>query len=184
MWVDDERSQYDTWSRILASSVSMLFHCKCIIHKKGASENYRVRISFIGQESDVALCVDVWNWLVKFAKKSSKDFAGSKWSPSHRSFCEAFAYTIHRRCREIIDRESHVSGESDQQWALVVQDKSTAVDDFVNLHFPKTKKNTIRNSGKKDYPSMIAGQLAGERVELNFKSQIGNCGNHSQNTQD
>ena len=179
-WSDDERSQYDTWVRLLAGASCRLFGVTNILHRSGASNKYRVKFSFIGEETDVELARSVWPWLVKYCRAACKKHFSGSWNARHRSFAESFAVTVSGRVDEIVE-ESKVAtqqatseNKEEQQWGLVIHAKEQAVALYMDDHYPNLKKGKARLGGKYDPAAGNAGSAEGKKVNLNFRSQIGN----------
>lgn len=179
-WTDEERSQYDTWVRILAGASCQLFGVQAILHRTDAQNRYRVRYSFIGEETDVQLARSVWPWLVKYCRNSAKAHLGSPWVSKHRSFAESFAARVGARVLEIVKESKRASKQAmdsneqteDRKWGLVVQAKESAVQDYIQKAFPKMKMGKMSMRGRHDPEAGRLGDSVGGKVNLNFRSQI------------
>lgn len=177
-WSDEERSQYDTWVSIMASATAELFGCQNILFKSNAANRYRVRMCFVGEENDIELAKNVWPWLVKCCRRSATATLGSGWTSSHRSFAEAFAARIYTRSKEIAEQSKRPVTAEDHKYAMVVVAKDDALFDFMSKHFPNLTRGKKRGfRGDYDHASALAGANAGDRVNLNFRRQVGGSEN-------
>lgn len=195
-WASGWKSQFDTYVSILANATSKLFDSECWVVRGKKDMNYRVNMCFAGEETDIALCVEVWPWLVKKAKSLATSIIGSGWSSSHRSFCEAFACRIYNRADEMMRKnvpvnppqqydespDSGVGVSDNQKYEIVLRNKSNAIQEWlekvgVNI---VTRKTTLR--GEFDDRAAAAGFRAADEVDLNFRKSIQDSKQHSLNS--
>ena len=176
-WRDEEKSQYDTWVRMLAGATAELFSIQNILFRSGSHNRYRVRLAFVGEEFDVEMAKNVWPWLVKHARRGARRYGGQGWGPTHRTFCEAFAARVHERAEEIaaasIAAASAGETEDDQKYGLVVAAKEDALALFMQQNFPKLRTSHRRLTGQHDPFAAGAGAAEGDKVNLNFRTQLG-----------
>ena len=182
-WTSDWMSQIDTYSRLLCSATSSLFGCMNVLIRSSRYNKYRVKMSFIGEETDVALCAEVWPYLVKIAKGLAKGYAGPGWDARHRTFCEAFATRVLARAEQMAveDRRKSENAQTDQQkadqtYALVLISKDNAIQKWLDKSGMNLKTANINISGEVDHGAALAGDRAGKSVNLNFRKQVGDSG--------
>jgi hypothetical protein len=178
VWTDDERSQYDTWVSILAAATAQLFGCETVLYRGNALNKYRVRLSFIGEDTDLEFAKSVWPWLVKTCRRMAVTTLGSGWTSSHRSFAEAFSTRVYNRAKELAEQDDQApKTQDDQRYAMVLAMKDEAIELFMKKHYPNLKKGRKRGfRGDYDYKAASAGAQAGDKVNLNFRRQINNGG--------
>ena len=194
-WMDDPRSQYDTWNKYLCYAAARLFNCKSYTMRRGwnKSGTYRmVSMGLIGERVDVAMVREVWPWLVKKARQAARQYAGQGWNSSHRSFAESFATRIYMRVEEMIeqDRQNEEVERTVQQsdgsahnisTALVVAEKMNAVEEYLKdrgIEFKQAK--TRARTGEYDYSAALAGDDAARNVDLNFARNLSGGDNNSE----
>jgi len=174
LWKSESLSQIDTYSRYLATAAATLFDCQHWLMRGGAWNKYRVVMHFAGEATDVALASEVWPWLVKQAKMYAQNLFGKGWTPRHRSFAEAFGTRIYNRVLEMIEREKKCDNEVDQKYALVVAGKESAVKQYMDNLGIQIKLRNLSARGKQYSDAIVAGLNAADKVNLNFRSQVGN----------
>lgn len=186
-WESDWLSQVDSYSKILSHAVAKLFDLQQWMVRPGKKHGYKVKVCFAGEATDLAIGIEVWPYLVNMAKRLASKYAGSGWTPSHRSFAEAFATRIYGRVKEMREQEKEQAWEdklegnktAEQQenasYALVVAKKEEHLEKWfanmgINLKVGKPRKMT----GQYDPFAGAAGARAGAQVNLNFRKQVGN----------
>ena len=192
-WMDEPKSQYDTWNKHLGFAAGILFNCKVYITTRGYNRTgeYRLKsMTLVGEAVDVAMAREVWPWLTKKARQLARDHAGKGWNASHRSFCEAFSTRIWLRANEQCkadelkkEADRTVTREDGTQQevctALVVAEKKSAIEQWLADRGVTFKKSRQRaRTGEFDWAAGAAGDSAGKNVNLNFNRQVGN--NNSQ----
>jgi hypothetical protein len=179
-WTDDYKSQYDTWVSILASASAQLFGVNIINRKRREPGMAYAKVAkcFVGEEVDVELVKNVWPYLVKTCRKLARADLGGGWNASHRSYAEGFACRVYERCVDIRTQEEAAARQSndeqDQKFALVIVAKEHALERYTSELFPNLKEGRKTSlKGQLDYGAMLAGQGAGDQVNLNFRRQVG-----------
>lgn len=171
-WRSDWLSQIDTYSKYLANAVAKLFNCQYYTFKSGAAGGYKVRVCFAGEETDMALAVETWPWLVKKAKQYAKFQYGSGWTPQHRCYAEGFASRIYARAVEMTEQEQNSDNADDQKYGIVVMKKFDALTKFFERAGYNFKFSKPRYRGSYDHRANQAGAAAANAINLNFRPQI------------
>lgn len=169
-WESDFMSQIDSYNRTLADAVGRLFDCEPILFRYGKMMKYKVKMTYIGDESDIAIASQVWPYLTKICKQQASDRFGKSWTPKHRSYAEAFAEIIAMRVEEIKAQERKPKTEDDQQFALVVLEKESRIAKYLDGLDIKMKQRSY--SGQRDQEAIQAGINDAKKVKLNFRSQL------------
>ena len=174
MWRDEERSQYDTWVRILAQATGELLGCRTILYRSGAQNRYRVSMAFIGEETDVTIAQSVWPWLVKHGRRAARVAMDSGWCAEHRSFVEGFACKVMQRATEMAAAAKDPETDDDKRYLMVINAKERAIQvhmDDMFLNLTTRKSSSLRG----DYDPMAAamGAAEGAKVNLGFRQQLG-----------
>jgi len=187
-WLDEPRSQYDTWNKTLGFAAANLFNCQSYTqsrHLNKTREWRYISLGFIGDRTDVAMAREVWPWLVKTCRKLARAYAGKGWNASHRTFAERFAVTVWVRTEEMC-KEDELKQEAERTvvdadgkekeicTALVVAEKKDAVKQWLEDQGIKFKQRNARsNTGAYDPAAGAAGAQAGREVNLDFRNQVG-----------
>lgn len=180
IWESEWLSQLDTYSKNLVMATVELFDSGMFVTRSGPDNKYRIKVMIYGEPTDVALCCEVWPWLVSFGKKCAARSLGKGWSASHRSFMEGFGLRLYGRVFELRmaaeQKAKVIEGASenlDTKYALVIAKKEEAKEEILKqvgivLHRPKARK--IR--AEYDIDALREGQKAAEQVDLNFRKNI------------
>lgn len=169
-WESDFMSQIDSYNRTLADAVGRLFDCEPILFRYGKIMKYKVKMTYVGDESDIAIASQVWPYLTKICKQKACARFGKSWTPKHRSYAEAFAETIAMRVEEIKSQERKSKTSDDQQLALVVMEKESRIAKYLEDFDLKMKRRSY--TGKNDVEAIRGGIDDAKKVKLNFRSQI------------
>lgn len=177
-WATEYLNQIDSYTRILASATAELFNCEFWLLRPGKVMNYKVKACFAGEQTDLELCKEIWPYLVKTAKRMATNYAGSGWSPRHRTFAEAFATRVYNRAKQmaIDEAEKPLNGQftsDDAKYALVVAKKEDAIQQWFDKNKINLKITNRALRGKYDYSAAVAGGNAGDNISLNFRKQVG-----------
>lgn len=180
-WKSDWLSQVDSYARIVARATAVLFNCEQWMVRSDSANKYRVKMCFAGESTDLALCVEVWPYLVKMAKRLAESFAGKGWTPSHRTFAESFALRIHHRVDEMRKQEEQrvntqkydaANMTNDQKYALVVVKKEEGIQKWFAKEGIEIKMRKASLRGEFRASAASAGYHAGDNVNLNFRKQV------------
>lgn len=169
MRVVDLPSTYG-YVKLLAGAAAKLFNVFTYQVRHGVGDH---RMHFVGDPTDLALTIEVFNWLQYKAKKSAKDNIGGQFGKDQRAFCDGFAVAIHDSVEKTTKTDLTQITDDDRRYALVVTDKSTAVTSFLK----ERKINLVRTKARKvkmNYNYFNIGHTEGKKVNLTgFRKSIG-----------
>lgn len=173
VWRDEEKSQYDTWVKLLAQATAALMGCRCIIYRSGPGNRYRCSMAFIGEETDVTIAKSVWPWLVKHGRVAARRAVDGGWCAEHRSFVEAFACRVLQRAEKMAAAAHQPESEEDQRYLMVLDAKENAIQLHMDEMFPNLRHRKSSFKGEYDPASAALGAAEGDRVNLQFRQQLG-----------
>lgn len=168
----DWLSQVDTYKQLFLTSVGLLFDCKTWMTRGGRYYGHKVKITFVGERTDIMLATQVYDWLCKHVKKLARSRLGTGWTPSHRSYCEGFSCSVHARARQMAEEAKQPQTDEEQQYAIVLASKESKIDTWMVKHGIKLqdRKSTFR--GGFDPHASALGQHDGNMIDLGFRKQI------------
>lgn len=167
----DYMSQIDTWNKILVNGIAKLFDCKCFLERYGKSMKYQVRVFFIGMRGDVALAKEVWPFFMRYVRKKANEYFGSMWGPKHRTFAEMFSLRVAERINALIEEEKKSQDPEIQKYGIVLANKQNQIAKWVEENL-KLEKESSHIKGETDRTAARIGYQEGDKVNLNFRSQI------------
>lgn len=176
---DSEYEKMPAWQVTLALRIAEGFSCKVLfgqyldITSKWAKQfgmRYRVRLIFVGVESDAQVACYFYPYLMDYLLKACEDkiaehrIAGSYKTTYRDSFIKAAADTIKTRLLADIQEAIQIEGEHSKTGALVVV-KHDLVASYYKQEYPDTQKFGY-NSGKRSKLGVQDGKIAGQQANL------------------
>jgi hypothetical protein len=148
------------WEITAAAAIAVLFNCRSLFMRSSGSHQ------FIGKPENVEACGEAYLWVCSqievLYKEALKNYNGALGKAGRadlrRSFKEACAVRVYRRCQEIVAKARN---DIPAHMALVVIDQSLAAADEL-IKGARTMKVRRQREGIGTY----AGTLAGDRVRL------------------
>ncbi len=159
--MQDLHSTYQ-YVKTLAKAASNLFNCYCYTTKRPGDH----KISFVGNPTDIALCIEVFNWLQYKAKTCAKQEVGGQFGKRQRAYCDGFADAVGIKSAEMKNKSSLTPiSNDDRTYALVVTAKSEAI----TKHLRQTGVHLVKAKARKvsqDYSTYSRGYAEGNKVNL------------------
>jgi hypothetical protein len=166
-WKRKNRSM-NSFEKILVWGVGALTETAPMLHRN----RYGLcQIRFYGDEPDASLAADVFASILKGMHKKVRSVYGSRWTSTHRSYCDGYCARIAQRCKN----QPNLSRPQLQTFALIVRRKKDAIGEHfkkqgLNPEGKKSKRGTRRTM---DHMAYDAGWTDGGAVNINQKGTIG-----------
>jgi hypothetical protein len=131
-------------------------------------------LKFVGQEVDVSVASELFQYLTKAFRHHTRDVYGTGWSPRHEDYRNGI-------CVRVLDRSkikpSTVDLTTNQRtgFELVLVKKSTAIEKFMEQHYlmrphdPKKKSRFREQAVTEDFRK---GYAKGDDYDLGIKNRL------------
>lgn len=162
------RKNWGRWKPSLAWGVARYNFCT------GFHSPNRGKFIFIGQETEVAVAKELYEWLVIQVEDSVRraiiSYQGYSRIPTfRRSFFTGAVSTVVSR---LGDRWRELQGQSKQSTALVVH-SSALLEQYKHQRYPNLIKGKSINMANGSYEGYVAGVKAGREMEITVKKKVG-----------
>lgn len=159
--------KYERWLGIAVAKLTTTSQFLRKSRSPGGSQ-MRAAMCFIGDEVDVAVAVELYNYLRNTMHRFARERLGVGFTPSHRNYCEGFTMRIYERANETIQ---HTAAEST---ALVLvetakRDAILRMQDKIGVH--DSKRNSSANGANDNIAKNMGYRDAG-KVDLGTKNRL------------
>jgi hypothetical protein len=161
------------WAKIVAGSIAELFFCGFFTTKVGPRGTTRMKMTFIGLESNVATAKEMVDYVVssissEAARKARQYDEGGSYV---RTFCNGAAYQIAKRCRELRKAAEEESAATPQPGTALVlaslyKREVAANDQYVVAVLGIELEHKPLRPQIKDNGAYIEGRMYGDKINL------------------
>jgi len=123
-------------------------------------------MQFIGMEEDVAIAAEIFIIFLEAVRRAARSTYGSGWSSRHTAYAIGFSSRMARRAQEA---GNQLSREEASTMALIVLDKDTAIDQYLQQ---KGTKPSTRKPRIADGDAFARGYADGANMNLSVKRNL------------
>jgi hypothetical protein len=135
---------------------------------RGEGTRGTCRLTFFGEEDDVAIAVGLYGVLLSSARRLARQYYGSNWTPMHRNFMEGFGVAIMQRAKAA--KVQGLSPEEGQCYALVCVNKQNWLTQQVSTLGLIPDKPKF--AGEFNGMAYVIGMAEGNRADMEFKHRL------------
>ena len=161
------QKNYGKWKPQLAWGVARYNFCT------GFQDPYRGKFIFIGQEVEVQIAKELYEWLVTqledVVRVACFNYQGySRISTFRRAFFTGAVLTVNNR---LYSQWRNLQGQSEQSTSLVVTTKAM-LEDYKHQRHPYLVKSRAMRMANGSYDGYVAGIRAGKEVDITVKRKV------------
>lgn len=138
------RKSYHKWEIMLANELKILFPVKMVVERHANNDQ---KIIFLGDKTDVAIAIEMFEYLTKTIKRLARPY---KVYSQKKSFVFGCVHRLVEKFEEEKRRETESPTEEDENYAVILVGKESLIDKYMadNMNLKKQKTRATKVSGR------------------------------------